>query len=1620
MKNQISPLLIGSLVAVCAHQPSTAATYNWNGGGGTWDTVTANWTGAGAVWPSVSSLDDDAVFGGVAGSVTIAAGGVTANDLTFSTTGFTISGATLTLDGSTPTITTDAAINSTISSVVSGSAGLTKAGAGTLTLSGANNFTGTTTISGGTLRAGNGAALGSNASGTTVASGATLDVNGTNLGTEIITISGTGVGGNGALVNLGAEQPNALGRMVLGNHASVGGTTRLDLRNSSPTLDLAGFSLTKKGGNYFGLVGVAVTPGTGNVIIDQGELSVQTTSNLNGSSVNSVTVNSGGTLGLWQSSVAHNWSLNLNSGSTLRAQSSASASQNTWNGPVAVNGQVTLLAEGVLNFGNTITGTANVTKTGGSAATISSPGSLSNTGNVVVSGGSLTLGGSFATDGDLTLSGGSVNINNTSSFTGATTLNAGTLTLNYATDDNGKLPDDQPLTLGGGTISLTGGTHVEAVASTTLLANTLSTVSVGSHSGWLDMKTITRQAGAAVNFSADYAATTDNANSDGILGPWATVAGNNWAVNDSGLPGGDIIAFTDYVYTFDLGDDASLYENEHVVVDTSQAPDAAISPRSLVFNAAVAPTLTLQGSNTLSTGGILVGSNVGNNASIITGGDLTGPNNGDLVINQRNTANALTIGSSITNNGATSLLKTGPGTAILTAANSYSGTTNIVAGSLQINNASAIGGSQIITSGSANAGLVLNDGLTAGSGKTITIVGGGASEFFGALSTNGSATWQGDAVIGAATGARLGTLGSGTLTFAGNISEPLGVPSQLLIRPNSGGAVVLSGNNTHTGGTHVVLNSLRLGSNNALGSGPLTMGGGGNATALTSDGSTPRTIANPVTFDSTATHTLGNSTLDGKLTFTGPASLGGATRTLGVASTVEFSNAIGATGAFGIVKSGTGDLILSAANTYTGSTQINGGTLIVAHKDALATNSSVFPSTPSGSGTLRLATDESVVINRIETSSSNPGTVVSDRATPGAGINHVIPTLWAGANTYTFAAGPNVTSGTAGITFNAVNLTAGSPSTAVLNPTTAVLTVNGPVNIGLNSQAKTLRLDGSSSGNLISGVVSNGLNTVTVQKTGTSTWELSGVNSYTGTTTVSNGTLTLSGNRTATSATITVGNTAGQTGILEIKGDLPVGTSEFGVGATAANATGIVNHSAGLVSFTGGNALLIGRTVGNVSGTYNLSGGELRTFISTSRGVMIGVNDGTAGNLINATFNLSGSGFLNNSTGTLQVVRGDNTSSYQNSAYHQTGGTSTNGHLVIGGGIDGAGNVNAGRGANSIAVFTVTGGTFSTNNFAGLSRANNTTSTINIGGTADVTLPAFPVTRGTSSTATLYFDGGTLKPAASSASYISGLTNAFIKSGGATLDTNGFSVTISQNLLTDPVSTGGGLTKQGVGTLALTGSNTYTGNTAVTAGTLSLGNGTTPVNLANSADVSVASGSVINLNYSGTDVIDELSLGGVPQPAGVYDASHPSGLITGTGSLTVNTGPAVDDYSAWADSFDPAVGAKAADDDGDGLTNFEEYAFGLDPRSGSSVNPITQPLDKTTGVFKYTRRATPATSGVVYTYESSTDLIGIWPGFTPDSTVSNNATPVEEITVTVPATLLANPRIFLRVRAEEP
>jgi hypothetical protein len=121
------------------------------------------------------------------------------------------------------------------------------------------------------------------------------------------------------------------------------------------------------------------------------------------------------------------------------------------------------------------------------------------------------------------------------------------------------------------------------------------------------------------------------------------------------------------------------------------------------------------------------------------------------------------------------------------------------------------------------------------------------------------------------------------------------------------------------------------------------------------------------------------------------------------------------------------------------------------------------------------------------------------------------------------------------------------------------------------------------------------------------------------------------------------------------------------------------------------------------------------------------------------------------------------------------------------------------------------------------------------------------------------------------------------------------------------------------------------------------------------------------------------------------------------------------DFDIWRASHG-VTGGLSDDEDHDGQTNFQEFAFGLNPRDGSSINPVSI---QSMGAFRYTRRK-PTSLNPTYTYEYSTTLLNdSWNPFTPASENSNGGEPVEEITATLPATLMVHPRLFLRIRANQ-
>ncbi|MGA7873415.1 MAG: hypothetical protein WCA22_21210, partial [Candidatus Binatus sp.] len=82
------------------------------------------------------------------------------------------------------------------------------------------------------------------------------------------------------------------------------------------------------------------------------------------------------------------------------------------------------------------------------------------------------------------------------------------------------------------------------------------------------------------------------------------------------------------------------------------------------------------------------------------------------------------------------------------------------------------------------------------------------------------------------------------------------------------------------------------------------------------------------------------------------------------------------------------------------------------------------------------------------------------------------------------------------------------------------------------------------------------------------------------------------------------------------------------------------------------------------------------------------------------------------------------------------------------------------------------------------------------------------------------------------------------------------------------------------------------GNAMVTAGTLELDSASA---MASTATLSVASGATVNLTYGGTQNINALYVGGLQQAPGVYGASayNPGGVFTGSGTVTVSSGPPV-------------------------------------------------------------------------------------------------------------------------------
>lgn len=463
-------------------------------------------------------------------------------------------------------------------------------------------------------------------------------------------------------------------------------------------------------------------------------------------------------------------------------------------------------------------------------------------------------------------------------------------------------------------------------------------------------------------------------------------------------------------------------------------------------------------------------------------------------------------------------------------------------------------------------------------------------------------------------GSRTLTVNVGT-TVAGKGVEFSGVVSDGgsgfgLVKAGTG-MLTLSGANTFSGG--VTLNAGRLNVNHAQALGTAT------GTFTINGGFVDNTSGSPVTTLNYPIIVGGNFTNigTGDLNLgTGNVALGSTHRTIGVtAGTLTLGGTLNNSAAnVGITKQGAGTLRLTGDNSTfnggvgsgAGAFNIPAGTLIAAHPAALGAAGQLVG---VGGGTLHLATDTSVNAIAINLSSTaGTGNIVADRATAGAGLTHVLGTATLGNQALNFIAGPNGTSGTAAVELAGFNLTAGTTGAGAvtLNPTTARLLVTGEVVPTGSLSTYELVLAGTHPANLISGNISEGAKTLSLVKTNAGTWTLSGNNTYTGPTTVKEGTLILDGSATS-AVTVQSGATLGGSGTLNAPltvnaggtlapgssiGTLTVANTVSLAGTTLMELDASASPNADKLNRTGG-ALAFGGTLTVVNTGPALTGGEV-------------------------------------------------------------------------------------------------------------------------------------------------------------------------------------------------------------------------------------------------------------------------------------------------------------------------------------------------------------------------------------------------------------------------------------------
>ncbi|EEI7680641.1 autotransporter outer membrane beta-barrel domain-containing protein [Salmonella enterica subsp. enterica serovar Kentucky] len=841
---------------------------------------------------------------------------------------------------------------------IGGTGSVVKSGDKTLTLSGANSYTGGTTISGGTLVASNVEALGSG----DVTDNATLELNtggdfannigGTGSvvksGDKTLTLSGTNSYTGGTTISGGtlvANNVEALGTGDVTNNATLELNTGGDFDNaisgSGQVVKSGDKTLTLSGANSY----------SGATTISGGTLIATHVNALGTGAIDnraSLLLDASGQFTVTDLTTESGGNTEIGAGSTLQATTLTQKSDSTLT--INLNGNT---VDPVIHAASQVSLAGTLDITGVGDVLDSDPASTDDLDTFTLIASDKTIAGDFE---KLTVAGMDADL-------------ADFITVDGRIDDTGKQYElttaltwyadrDDAVTDAHGTFNLTNADGSFAV--NTVLENVDATLDPASATGW-DGTSLIKQGAGTLILNAENTYTGGTTISGGTL----------VATNVDALGSGDVT------------DDATLELN------TGGTFDNAIGGSGNVVKSG-ADTLTLSGSNSY-TGGTTIsgGTLVASNVEALGTGDVT--NNATLELN--------TGGDFINNIGGTGRVeKSGDDTLTLSGSNTYTGGTLINGGTLVASNVEALGTGDVTD----NATLALNTGGTfdnaiSGSGQVVKS-GDETLTLSGTNSYTGGTTISGGTLVAT----NVEALGSGDVTddatlelnTGGTFDNAISGSGQVV---KSGDKMLtLSGANSYIGGTLISDGTLVASNVEALGTGDVTNNatlalntGGDFTNNISGSGQVVKSGDDTLTLSGANSYTGGTTISGGTLVATNVDALG--TGDVTNSSTLElntggtFDNAISGSGQ--VVKSGDETLTLSGSNTYTGGTLISGGTLVATNVDALGTGDvtdnatlelntgGTFDNVISGSGQVVKSGDDTLTLSGAN--SYTGGTLIS-------------------------------------------------------------------------------------------------------------------------------------------------------------------------------------------------------------------------------------------------------------------------------------------------------------------------------------------------------------------------------------------------------------------------------------------------------------------------------------------------------------------------------------------------------------------------------------------------------------------------------------------------------------------